>query len=194
MLKDYLQENNLGCLSTIYQKRSGQQWTHTAPNGYKAQLDYIIINRKWRNSAKNCRAYNSFVSAASDHRIVSTQIRLSLRANKKISSNVAPYDWSTLKINPKIHETFVIQLNNRFASLQESVSAPSVNSTSDNFETVCRETAKNTIPLKPKTKKRKPWESADICQKRHELHTVAQLNTLHNAEQQSSRAAEQQSR
>ena len=104
---------------------------------------------------------------------------------------MAPYDWSTLKTNPKIHETFVIQLNNRFAFLQESVSAPSVNSTYDNFETACRETAKNTIPLKLKTKKRKPWESADICQKRHELHTVAQLNTLHNAEQQSSRAAEQ---
>ena len=88
---------------------------------------------------------------------------------------MAPYDWSTLKTNPKIHETFVIQLNNRFAFLQESVSAPSVNSTYDNFETACRETAKNTIPLKLKTKKRKPWESADICQKRHELHTAAQL-------------------
>ena len=88
---------------------------------------------------------------------------------------MAPYDWSTLKTNPKIHETFVIQLNNRFAFLQESVSAPSVNSTYDNFETACRETAKNTIPLKLKTKKRKPWESADICQKRHKLHTAAQL-------------------
>ena len=31
----------------------------------------------------NCRAYNSFISIASDHRILSTEIKLSFRANKK---------------------------------------------------------------------------------------------------------------
>ena len=83
ILKDYLNENNLLCLNTKFQKRPGQLWTHKSPNRDKAQLDYIIINQKWKNSVKNCGAYNSFVSVASDHRIVTAKIRLSLRANKE---------------------------------------------------------------------------------------------------------------
>ena len=46
MLKDYIQENNLVCLNTIFQKRSGQQRTHRAPNENKAQLYYVFINKK----------------------------------------------------------------------------------------------------------------------------------------------------
>ncbi|CAH3033812.1 unnamed protein product [Pocillopora meandrina] len=107
MLKDYINENNLLCLTTKYQKRTGQLWTHKSPNRSKAQLDYEIINRKWKNSAKNCRAFNSFVSVASDHRVVSTQIRPSLRENKKKNSNTSPYDWTHLKDNPEIRNTLL---------------------------------------------------------------------------------------
>jgi exonuclease III len=52
MLNNFLKENKLSCLNTSFQKRPGQLWTYTSPNGYRAQLDYVIINRKWRNSAK----------------------------------------------------------------------------------------------------------------------------------------------
>ena len=82
MLKNYILENNLKCLNTHFQKRRGKSWTHTSPNASNSQIDYVIINRKWKNSAINCRAYNSFISVATDHRIVSAHIRLSLRANK----------------------------------------------------------------------------------------------------------------
>ena len=44
---------------------------------------YYIIN------SKNCRAYNSFISVASDHRIISVNIILSLRANNKKSSKIS---------------------------------------------------------------------------------------------------------
>ena len=52
MLKDYLHENNLICLNTKFQKRPGQRWTHSSSNRSKVQLDYVIINCKWKNSAK----------------------------------------------------------------------------------------------------------------------------------------------
>ena len=41
---------------THFQKRQGQTWTHKSPNDSMTQIDYIIINRKWKNSYKNCRA------------------------------------------------------------------------------------------------------------------------------------------
>ena len=45
-MKDYLHANNLVCLNTTFRKRPGQIWTHLAPNGNRAQLDYLIINNK----------------------------------------------------------------------------------------------------------------------------------------------------
>ena len=72
-LDNFLKENKLICLNTKYQRRSGQLWTHTYPNGVKAQLAYIIINSKWINSALNCRAYNTFENVNTDHRIVATK-------------------------------------------------------------------------------------------------------------------------
>ena len=63
-----------------------------------------IINKKWKNSAKNCRSYNTFVSVTSDHRIVSAQIRLTLGANKKKKKNKKSYDWRSLNNNPEIRK------------------------------------------------------------------------------------------
>ena len=97
MLKNVIHENKLLCLNTHFQKRSGLLWTHTSPNNFKSQIDFIIINKKWKNSAKNCGAYNSFISLASDHRIISAEILLCLRANKKKLCNNKPYDWTKHK-------------------------------------------------------------------------------------------------
>ena len=49
----------------------------------KSQIDHLMINKKWKNSAKNCRSYNSFNGIYSDHRIITVDIKLSLRTNKK---------------------------------------------------------------------------------------------------------------
>ena len=60
MLKDYLQENNMLCLNTHFQKRHGQLWTHNSPNDFKSQIDFIIINNKWKNSVKKLQSLQLF--------------------------------------------------------------------------------------------------------------------------------------
>ena len=166
MLKYLLLENKLVCLNTLFQKRQGQKWTHIAPNTYTSQIDYVIINKKWMNSAKNCRAYNSFASIASDHRIVSAQIKLNLRANKKKTSKNKPYEWSCLKKNTEIIKSFITKVKNRFEFLLNTSSTKTADSTFAHFETSCKEIAKEIIPLKPKLKKRLPWETLEISNKR----------------------------
>ena len=52
MLHNFINENNLICLNTHFQKKVGQLWTHKAPNKTLAQLDYVLINKKWKNSVK----------------------------------------------------------------------------------------------------------------------------------------------
>ena len=55
-----------------------------------------MVRTKWRNSIRNCEDYNRFYSIGSDHRIISTKIKLSLRAQRNIVATPA-YNWSILK-------------------------------------------------------------------------------------------------
>ena len=108
MLTNVLHANKFIC--TQYQKRSGQRWTHTSPNNFKSQIDYIIINSNWKNSAKNARAYNLFISLASDNRIVSANIKMSIRKTIKKESKTKLYDWSSLNYDAKIKNTFITEV------------------------------------------------------------------------------------
>ena len=135
MLHNFINENNLICLNIHFQKKVEQLWTHKALNKTLAQLDYVLINKKWKNSVQNCRAYTSFISVASDHRIVTANIQLSLRANKNKSCRIKPYDWSNLKNNADIRNKFIIEVKNRFEALQ------------NDEETISTNTATNTLKL-----------------------------------------------
>ena len=181
MLHNFINENNLICLNTHFQKKVGQLWTHKAPNKiYKsiAQLDYVLINKKWKNSVKNCRAYNSFISVASDHRIVTANIQLALRANKNKSSRIKPYDWSNLNNKADIRNKFIIEVKNRFEALQNDEETISANTAYTYFETACKESSAKYIPLytiKVKTEEKDAMGNHEICQKRKDLHIAAKL-------------------
>ena len=87
-------------------------------NNSKAQTDYVFINKKWKNSAISCEAYSSFEYVSSDHRIVTTKIRLSLRKNATRTATTKHYDWALLN-NRDIRDKYVVELRNRFEILQE---------------------------------------------------------------------------
>ena len=92
-LTEFMMENRLTCLNTNYQKREGKLSTFTYANNGKAQIDYVLVNKKWKNSAMNCEAYSSYEGVSSDHRIVTAKIRLSLR--KKRPHEQRPPNTST---------------------------------------------------------------------------------------------------
>ena len=102
MLKDYLQENNMLCINTNFHKRNCQLWTHNSPNDLKSQIDFLIINKIWKNSVKQLQSINSFNSIASDHRIIIEDIKLSLKTNKKKNSKCKQYEWTRLKHDTEI--------------------------------------------------------------------------------------------
>ena len=56
---DFSLENRLTCFDTKFQKRYRKLWTYTYANNAKAQIDSILINKKWINSPLNCKAYSS---------------------------------------------------------------------------------------------------------------------------------------
>ena len=109
---DFMIENRLACLNTNYQKRKGKLWTYTYANNTKAQIDYVLINKKWKNSAMNCEAYSSFEGVSTDHRIVTAKIRLSLRKNAKRTATTKHYDWALLN-NRDIRDKYVLELDSK---------------------------------------------------------------------------------
>ena len=83
--------------------------THTK-NNTKAQIDFVFINKKWKNNAVNCEAYSSFVGVSSGHRVVTPKIRLSLRKNATQTATTIHYEWALLN-NKDIKDKYVIVLS-----------------------------------------------------------------------------------
>ena len=60
-LSDLMEEFSLFCSNCSFMKPKNQLWTFEYPSGKRAQLDYILFRKKWRNSTKNSRSYSSFI-------------------------------------------------------------------------------------------------------------------------------------
>ena len=163
-LTDFMIENRLTCLNTNYQKREGKLWTYTYVNNSKAQIDYVFINKKWKNSAINCEAYSSFEGVSSDHRIVTAKIRLRLRKNATRTATTKHYDWALLN-NKDIRD--VLELRNRFETLQGKTEKGTPNDEYENFINAHLEAAAKCIPTKSRTKHRVPWETLAVTENVH---------------------------
>ena len=72
-----------------------------------------------KKTALNCKAYNTFSTAGSDHRIVTAKLRLSLKQSKSSTNKKVRYNWNKLLTNNNIKEIFTVEVNNRFRALQK---------------------------------------------------------------------------
>jgi exonuclease III len=114
-LADLLTEHNLCATNTRFMNKPNKLWTFRYPNGNKAQLDYILVRRKWINSVKNSRAYSSFDSVLSDHRIVSAKIK---RPQKKKPGNpMSQIDWPLVINDSDLTNNYTVEVHNRFSEL-----------------------------------------------------------------------------
>ena len=174
-LTDFTIENKLTCLNINFQKREGKLWTYTYANNIKAQLDYVFINKKWKNSAINCEAYSSFEGVSSDHRIVTAIIRLSLRRNATRTATTKQYDRVLLN-NKDIKDKYVLVLRSKFDALQEKTEIRTPNDEYGNLVNSHLETAAKCIPKKLRTKFRVPLETLAVREKRADVKTASKCN------------------
>ena len=165
-LLDYMQECNLKALNTSFTKRKGKLWTHTSPAGARSQIDYILINNKWKNSVLNCEAYSTFCTVGSDHRIVTAKIRLSLRQSKISSKRKVKYNWNKLLTDNNIKNRYTVEVRNRYQALQDLDGNKDANQVYTNIMSAHEEAAKCSIPVKVRLKQRVPWEDENILEKR----------------------------
>jgi exonuclease III len=174
-LLDFMEEFNLFSSNNRFMKSKGQLWTFEYPNGDRAQLDYLIFRRKWQNSVRDSRAYSSFSSVGSDHRIISAKVKLSLRVSKKaVAHPMKRIDWKTVSSNHQTSKDFAIRVYNRFTSLSTS------EITNDNIEEVytnliksTEEVALATLPKKISRTQHKPSSSERVVEARAKLSAIS---------------------
>ena len=115
LLSSFCERHNLRPTQFRFPHPKGRVWTQEHPSGQRAQLDYIIINAKWLNSARNW-AYGS-VKLDSDHRIVSATVKIGLRIQGANPVKRKRCDWKKLEPAP-IGKEFQLELKNRFEPLK----------------------------------------------------------------------------
>lgn len=148
-------ETGMIITNTSFQKKKGKLFTYVSDmNDCKSQIDFILINKKWRNSLKNIEAYNSFASLGSDHRILSAKVQLSLRATKK-APKVKPLDWGTLANDSDLQDLYTITVTNRYEQLCQSTEANEVDVTRKYGYLIeaNKKTAEELIPSKKRSKR-----------------------------------------
>ena len=122
LLTDMTEETGLYITNANFQKKAGKIWTFISDmSGTKTQVDYILVNRKWKNSVHNCEAFNSMSSLGSDHRVVCAKVKISLRRSKAPSVN--NYDWAALKCE-ELQQLYSVKINNRYRSLCSEEDSP----------------------------------------------------------------------
>ena len=78
------------------------------------------------------------------------------------------YDWTLLNKND-IRDKYVLELRNRFETLQEKTEKGTPNDEYENFVNAYLEAAANCIPTKPRTKYRVPLETSAAREKRADV-------------------------
>ena len=152
LLAELATEKSLILSNTKFQKRKNKRWTYISPRGDKCQLDYILVRKKWKNSIHNTEAYNTFASVGSDHRIVTTRIRLSLRSSGKSPPKRVKLDWKKLREETALQEQYSIKVQNRFQALASDEQTGTERY--ESFIQANRETANELLPVIQKEKRR----------------------------------------
>lgn len=153
LLLNMAEETNMMITNTRFQKRKGKLWTFISDmNGSKTQIDYIMINKKWKNSVKDIEAYSNFASIGSDHRILTARLKLSLRITKTPPRKVT-YEWGTLRSDKHIQQLYNVQVKNRYAELNIETD-DNVTNTYQNFIKANEEAASNLLSIKKQSKRK----------------------------------------
>ena len=158
-LIDFPIENRLTCLYTNFQKREGKLWTYTYANNTKAQIDYVFMNKKWKNSAVNWQGLLLFRGCV--FRSPNIHGKNTIELTKEYHPN---NDHQALLNNKDIKDRYAIALRNKFDALRKTETR-TPNDEYEHFVNAHLEAAAKYIPTKQRTKSRVSWEALAVREK-----------------------------
>ena len=158
-LADFCEENNMLIGGTLFQHKHIHKTTWTSPDGTtKNQIDHVIINRRWRSSLQDVRAYRG-ADVASDHTLVLAVVSLKLRRSKGRQARQQRLDSGRLN-ESLTKQAFAVEVKNRFRVLGEQQEM-----TIDGFNQALREAGEKILGFRRKKKeewiKEETWKKID---------------------------------
>ena len=83
VLMEWCEEKELMTISTWFKQHKHRLFTWKSPNKQtRNQIDYILINQRFRNAVKSCKAYPG-ADSNSDHNLLMANILCKMRKMKK---------------------------------------------------------------------------------------------------------------
>ena len=168
---DFTESFDLLSTNNRFQKPPRKLWTCQYPNGSRGQVYYIIIRRKWARSVSNVETYSStFDSLDSDHKALSSQIKLRLRAPKKKNCDFRTINFRSLSESKELHDLYTLNVYNRFSELVNDIQ--DTTNPQENYGCLvrsCTEIGKTHLPKKDQKKLSNLHLSERVFQSRDRL-------------------------
>ncbi|XP_065576303.1 uncharacterized protein LOC136037509 [Artemia franciscana] len=105
------------CIANIYfQRKTIHQYTWYSKDGStKKVIDFVIISKRWRSLVKNCKIYRPAELGNADQRLVCTDLRLCIHAQRSERKPVTA-DIGRLK-EPDTRLKYSVEISNHFEPL-----------------------------------------------------------------------------
>ena len=133
-------------------------WTWRSPGGrYKNQIDYIIINKRFRNAVTQVKTYPG-ADCNTDHNSVVAEVKVRLKKHQNEKTKTIR-EINILTENQSVKERFAIKTMNRYEVLME-MEEENVQQQWAKLQTAVEEACEE-LP-KTKRKKKKPWMAENI--------------------------------
>jgi len=115
--------------------RNIHKYTWTSPDGKTHnQNDHVLIDRRWHSSVLDVRSFRG-ADCDTDHYLVIAQVRERLAVGKQAAQRFDRQRFNLRKLNePEVREQYLIEITNRFASLENSDDDEDVNRTWENIK------------------------------------------------------------
>ena len=116
-LLEFANYNNLMLANTFGPHKPSRRWTWTSPNSHRSQIDYIMVQQRFKSSVNITRT-RSFPGAdiGSDHDLLMMTFKLHLKKVRKQGQTKIKFDLEKLK-DPEVLESFQAMIGGKFASL-----------------------------------------------------------------------------
>ena len=118
-LIEFCQSRKLTITNTWFTQPNRRKYTWISPDGKtRNQIDYIMINTRFRNSVKQTKTYPG-ADIGSDHNPVVATVKINLKRIKK-KENMEQYNLDMLK-DEHMRQQYAVEVNNIFDCLEHEV-------------------------------------------------------------------------
>ena len=112
-LYDFCESNGFVASNTLFEHHNRRKYTWKSPGDrYRNQIDYILVEKRWRNGILDCRTYPG-ADIDSDHILLVAKLRI--RLTKLNKPRRAPRFQVDKLANEDVRAQFEFSLGNRFS-------------------------------------------------------------------------------